>query len=158
MRMTLLRRLLIGGAIAWAVALPAATFVAVQAQPGVLASLFAVSVYFVGSAVCHQLDARSFHVLGHQMPVCARCTGIYVGAAIAALAVGVRRGRSTLALNPRWLVGLALLPAAASLIYEWGTGVAPSNLTRGATGVVAGGTVAWLVIADLTRPDERTTL
>ena len=158
MRMTLLRRVLIGGAIAWAAALPAATFVAVQARPGAFASLFAVSVYFVGSAVCHQLDARSFHVLGHQMPVCARCTGIYVGAAIAALASGVRRGRSRLALNPRWLVGLSLLPAAVSLIYEWGTGVAPSNLTRAATGVVAGGTVAWLVIADLTRPVERTTL
>ena len=92
------------------------------------------------------------------MPVCARCTGIYVGAAVAALAVGVRRGRSRLVLSPRWLVGLALLPAAVSLIYEWGTGVAPSNLTRAATGVVAGGTVAWLVIADLTRPVERTTL
>jgi len=133
MRMTLLRRVLIGGAIAWAAALPAATFVAVQAQPGALASLFAVSVYFVGSAVCHQLDARSFHVLGHQMPVCARCTGIYLGAAIAALAVGIRRRRSTLALNPRWLVGLALLPAATSLIYEWGTGVTPSGPLKSRT-------------------------
>ena len=158
MRMTLLRRALIGGAMAWAVALPAATVVAVQARPGALASLFAVSVYFVGSAVCHQLDARSFHVWAHQMPVCARCTGIYLGAGAAALAVGVRRGRSTVALNPRWLVGLALLPAAASLIYEWGTGVAPSNATRAATGVIAGATVAWLVIADLTRPVERATL
>jgi uncharacterized membrane protein len=154
----LLRRALIGGAIAWAAALPAATFVAVQAQPGAVASLFAVSVYFVGSAVCHQLDARSFHVWAHQMPVCARCTGIYVGAAIAALAVSVRRGRSTRALNPRWLVGLAFLPAATSLIYEWGTGVAPSNVTRAATGVVVGAMVAWLVIADLTRPGEQTTL
>jgi len=157
MCMTLLRRALIGGAIAWAVALPAATFVAAQARPDALASLFAVSVYLVGSAVCHQLDARSFHIWAHQMPVCARCTGVYLGAAIAAL-TAVGDGRPIVAIHPRWMVGLALLPAAASLLYEWGTGVAPSNVTRAATGLVAGGTVAWLMIADLTRPVERTTL
>jgi len=157
MCMTLLRRALIGGAIAWAVALPTATFVAAQARPDALASLFAVSVYLVGSAVCHQLDARSFHIWAHQMPVCARCTGVYLGAAIAAL-TAVGGGRPIVAIHPRWMVGLALLPAAASLLYEWGTGVAPSNVTRAATGLVAGGTVAWLMIADLTRPVERTTL
>jgi uncharacterized membrane protein len=156
--MMLLRRAVIGGAIAWAAALPAATFVAAQAQPRALASLFAVGVYFVGSAVCHQLEARSFHLWAHQMPVCARCTGLYAGAALAAVAVGVRRRRAAVALNPRWLVGLALMPAVASLIYEWGTGVVPSNLTRAATGVVAGATVAWLVVAALTRPADRTTL
>jgi uncharacterized membrane protein len=156
--MTLLRRAVIGGAIVWAAALPAATLVAAQVQPRTLASLFAVSVYFVGSAVCHQLEARSFHLWAHQMPVCARCTGIYAGAALAVLAGGVRRRRSPVAVNPRWLVGLALMPAAASLIYEWGTGVAPSNLARAATGFVAGATVAWLVVADLTRPVKRTTL
>jgi hypothetical protein len=43
------------------------------------------AVYGTGSVVCHQLPERSFHVWGAQMPVCARCAGIYLGAAIAAL-------------------------------------------------------------------------
>ena len=50
--------------------------------------LLVAGVYAVGSVVCHQLPERSFHLWAAQMPVCARCTGIYAGAAIAAI-VGV---------------------------------------------------------------------
>ena len=28
---------------------------------------------------CHQLSDRSFHVCGFQFPLCARCTGIFLG-------------------------------------------------------------------------------
>ncbi|MDO9493422.1 DUF2085 domain-containing protein [Acetobacterium sp.] len=28
---------------------------------------------------CHQLGSRSFFIKGYQFPVCARCTGIYLG-------------------------------------------------------------------------------
>jgi uncharacterized membrane protein len=34
----------------------------------------------VGYAICHQIPERSFHPGGHQLPLCARCTGIYMGA------------------------------------------------------------------------------
>ncbi len=34
----------------------------------------------VGYAICHQMPARSFHIAGRQLPLCARCTGIYMGA------------------------------------------------------------------------------
>lgn len=34
----------------------------------------------IGYAICHQLPARSFHFGGQQLPLCARCTGIYLGA------------------------------------------------------------------------------
>jgi uncharacterized membrane protein len=33
----------------------------------------------VGYAVCHQIDARSFHLEGRAMPLCARCSGMYLG-------------------------------------------------------------------------------
>ena len=33
----------------------------------------------IGSAVCHQMAERSFIFDGMQMPLCARCTGIYTG-------------------------------------------------------------------------------
>ena len=45
---------------------------------------FVLAVYGIGSLVCHQLPARSFHLWSAQMPVCARCAGIYFGAAVAA--------------------------------------------------------------------------
>lgn len=28
---------------------------------------------------CHQLSDRSFHLCGFQLPLCARCTGIFLG-------------------------------------------------------------------------------
>ena len=146
------------GAIGWAAALPVATYIAAQPQPVAAGSLFALAVYAVGNAVCHQLAARSFHLWAHQMPVCARCAGIYAGAAAAALGAMVWRSAAMRASNARVLVAIALAPAAASLIFEWATGVTPSNLVRAATGVVLGGTVVWLVFADLTRRVERTTL
>lgn len=47
----------------------------------------------VGYAVCHRIDERSFHIGDRQLPLCARCTGTYLGAlvGIGALAVLGRR-------------------------------------------------------------------
>lgn len=42
----------------------------------------ALVVYAVGGAVCHQIASRSFHIGTAQLPVCARCTAIYAGAAV----------------------------------------------------------------------------
>lgn len=48
----------------------------------------------VGYAVCHRIDLRSFHLGERQLPLCARCTGMYLGAMgalVFQLAVGNRR-------------------------------------------------------------------
>jgi len=37
----------------------------------------------VGYAVCHRIDARSFHVHDRQLPLCARCTGEFYAAGAA---------------------------------------------------------------------------
>jgi uncharacterized membrane protein len=49
----------------------------------------------IGYAVCHRIDARSFHVDGRQLPLCARCTGEFAAAAVAILFQCVRSGRAT---------------------------------------------------------------
>ncbi|MBM7686406.1 DUF2085 domain-containing protein [Defluviitalea raffinosedens] len=36
-------------------------------------------IYFIGRSVCHQIPERSFFIGNHQLPLCARCTGIYMG-------------------------------------------------------------------------------
>jgi uncharacterized membrane protein len=33
----------------------------------------------VGYAICHRIDVRSFYLEGRQLPLCARCTGMYLG-------------------------------------------------------------------------------
>jgi len=45
--------------------------------PGFLGKLDAI-----GYAVCHRIDARSFHIHDRQVPLCARCTGMYLGAVL----------------------------------------------------------------------------
>ncbi len=37
----------------------------------------------IGYAVCHRIDARSFHIGDRQLPLCARCTGEFYAAGIA---------------------------------------------------------------------------
>jgi uncharacterized membrane protein len=103
------------------------------------------ALYAAGSLICHQRPERSFHIAGAQLPVCARCIGIYGGAAIGAI-VALRAGRVR---HPRGLVLLAVLPAVVSLVVEW-TGVGrPSNAVRAATGVIAGAVIAAVVLATL---------
>lgn len=36
----------------------------------------------IGYAVCHQIDVRSFHLGDRPLPLCARCSGMFLGAAL----------------------------------------------------------------------------
>lgn len=147
----LARRLFASGAVAWAAALPAATRLAAQPAPSVAAYLSSAAIYGIGSVVCHQIPARSFHLWGRQMPVCARCLGIYAGAALVALAAIARvtPSRSVARRGPfraMWWAALAGVPTAVTLLFEWVTGVAPSNTVRATAGFVLGATIAALVL------------
>src|SRR5262249_46137120 len=44
----------------------------------------ATAIYRTFSFVCHQIPERSFKLAGYQLAVCSRCTGIYMGFAVAA--------------------------------------------------------------------------
>ena len=46
----------------------------------------------VGYSVCHQIDARSFHFGETKMPMCARCSGLFLGALLG-LVYQLARGR-----------------------------------------------------------------
>src|SRR5262245_8646685 len=71
--------------IGWFALIPLATFLAGQSSPKTTAGYgLAAVMYGIGSLVCHQRPERSVHLFGVQMPVCARCLGIYAGAAAAA--------------------------------------------------------------------------
>jgi uncharacterized membrane protein len=51
----------------------------------------------VGYAICHRIDARSFHLHDRQLPLCARCTGEFNAAAVTLIFLGfVSRKRSNM--------------------------------------------------------------
>jgi len=108
------------------------------------------AVFPIAHFVCHQRTDRSFFFDGHQLAVCARCTGIYVGAAVAvpvALAFAGPLARS----RARALLVLGALPTAITWTLEV-AGVAPfSNAVRCIAGVPLGFAAAWLVFATLSQ-------
>jgi uncharacterized membrane protein len=146
----------VSAALAWAALIVVAPFLASRAHASTLGSALTLAVYAAGSAVCHQLPERSFHLWTAQMPVCARCSGIYFGAAaLAIVAEGARRLQPSERRSPerralhrsRLVLSTAVLPTAATLVFEWTTGVTPANWIRFAAGLPIGVAVAWLVRA-----------
>jgi uncharacterized membrane protein len=66
----------------------------------------------LGYAVCHRIDLRSFSIHDRPMPLCARCTGMYLGA-LAGLGYQYLVGKRRMGLPPkRVLVVLGLLVLA----------------------------------------------
>ncbi|HJU44926.1 MAG TPA: DUF2085 domain-containing protein [Vicinamibacterales bacterium] len=115
--------------------------------------------YAVGSVICHQLPERSFFIDGRQLPVCARCTGLYASGVVGLLgwiALKSARRWRRIAVSPRAalaVVAAAALPTAMSYV----TGVTGiwdgSNVTRALLamplGVAAGAVVAAVATKDL---------
>jgi len=149
--MTVLRLALLVSSSVWALLLPLAPFAASQPAPAPFWYALAFLVYGAGSVVCHQLPERSFFLAAAQFPVCARCAGIYVGAALAALSYVAsgfsRTGAAHAATNltPRLVLAIAAVPTAATLAYEWTTGDMPSHAIRALSGVPLGAAIVVVI-------------
>ncbi len=61
----------------------------------------------IGYAVCHRIDLRSFHLGDRQLPLCSRCTGMYLGAVLG-FAYAFVRGRGRSGAMPGWPILLVL--------------------------------------------------
>ena len=129
-------------------AIPLAAYAASRPAAGPAVYGVALSVYAIGRLVCHQLPARSFHLWMTSLPVCARCTGIYAGAA--ATAILLRDSRLGSRVNrfggqARLGLLLAFIPTGLTLVVEWTTGVTPANWIRALAGLPLGAAVAWAI-------------
>jgi uncharacterized membrane protein len=120
--------------------------VAVPAQATSSSATFALTagVYGAGLLLCHQRSERSFSIRGVQMPVCARCTALYLAGALGALAAwGARpRGAGRRGVH----LALALLPMGISVGLEWSGLMAGGNVLRAASALPAGGVAGWVVV------------
>jgi len=108
------------------------------------------AMYGFGSLICHQIPERSFHLSGFQLPVCARCLGIYIGLSCGAAYVWVRavtrRGIHPIAARTaRRLAVLAAAPTLLTVALEAAGAWFPSNLTRAFAGLPLGAVVALVV-------------
>ena len=121
--------------------------------------VIAAFAYAVGSVVCHQLPERSFFIDGRQLPVCARCTGLYISGAVGLLGwvvIKSARGWRRVPVTPRaalTIVATAAVPTAISYFTGMSGVWDGSNLTRAVLaaplGVAAGAVAAAVATKDL---------
>lgn len=138
-------RLLGAGAMVWLAAIWLAPF---GLAPGCARTtqLAAVAAYAAGARVCHQRPDRSFRVSGRQMPVCARCAGLYTAAPFGILlAVAARRAaRAWSAGRWRAVLAVAAAPTLLTLAAEW-SGIGTDAPARFAAALPLGAAVAFLL-------------
>ncbi len=99
---------ILGGATLWCGAIVLApAFAAWQSLPPWVSSL----LYRFFDPVCHQIDGRSFHLLGFPLAVCSRCSSVYLaflaGALLYPLIYDIdqprcRRAHCSLRLSRQW--------------------------------------------------------
>jgi uncharacterized membrane protein len=108
--------------------------------------LVAAGVYGAFSFACHQIPERSFTLAGFPLAVCARCAGLYAGAAAGVLLYPLARpvGRAE-APARAWLV-LAALPTTVDFVLGV-TGLrANTHLSRFSTACLLGACAALYVV------------
>ncbi len=130
-------------------------FVLAWLQPAVLLD----AGDYIGYAVCHQLPERSFFLAGRRLPLCARCSGTFLGVFTAYAAVMLRRRTRCISLPPipitaLLLLGVGLWAADGLNSYLELFGLPhlypPHNALRLAAGTLNGlalGTLVWPVTA-----------
>jgi len=128
----------LAGMLAWCVAIVATPIIAT------ICKYISAPIYFFFHFVCHQLPERSFALLGQQLPVCARCTGLYLGALLGVLIYPIRRAEAS-----KWLLLIATAPIAldglGQLVWLWQS----TNLLRVTTGSLLGLVAALFILPDL---------
>lgn len=142
--MRLFARLLLVASVAWLAAVIAAPF-AIQSSVSPVRDAAAV-VYAAAGFICHQRPERSYWLAGAQLPVCARCTGLYVSAAIGAPIAYVFAAAMSSA-RARLAAVAAGLPTLVTWSMEAGGLAHPSNTVRALAALPLGFAVAWLLIA-----------
>ncbi len=135
--------------LAWLLTLLASAWLLLIAAAPIAAGgvHLSAATYLLGSAICHQRPDRSFHVDAAQLPVCARCTGVYVGAAAGAWLALRRWNRRWSWRTARTATILAAVPTAISLAFEHAGIVDVANVARAMLAVPLGAAVAASVTA-----------
>jgi len=103
-------------------------------------------LYSFFSHVCHQDDARSFHIEGEKIGVCIRCSGIYLGFLSGLIAMPLLRilNRKNFPAIGFFLV--AVIPLTIDVVLSVAGIHTGTPLTRLITGVLFGISMAWFVI------------
>jgi len=106
-----------------------------------------ISLFF--SSVCHQAAERSFHLMGHPLAVCIRCSSIYVGFLLGVVLYPFIRDWNDRSLPPRKILWIGLLPTALEIgIFRLLFNI-PAPFFRALSGLILGAVVSLYAIPGL---------
>jgi uncharacterized membrane protein len=110
-------------------------------------------LYAAGSFICHQIPERSFHIAAAQLPVCARCTGLYAGGLVGIIVWLARARRPFAAAAARRVFVIAAMPtvltATTATLGWWDAGNALRALLALPLGIAVGAIVAAVFTREL---------
>lgn len=132
--------LLTSAAVLWA----AAIFLAPVAHASHLAGPLPDLIRMAGALVCHQRVDRSFILFGEPMPVCARCTGLYLSGALGATAAWL--AVESTPRHTRAVILAAAMPTLVSVAVEWAGLMQPGNGVRAAAALPVGAACGWIFV------------
>ena len=117
-------------------------------------------IFEIGAVICHQRPDRSFFIDGHQLPVCARCTGLYLSGLIGLIGwwgLKLARGWRRSGIDSRSAVRLLVLASIPTVISVSTAAVGlwdGSNVTRAVFAIPLGAT-AGAIVATVSTKDLR---
>ena len=103
-------------------------------------------VYSAYSRVCHQSDARSFHIEGEKFGVCIRCSAIYFGFLVGLLLMPFFGALNRMRFPRPALLIAVILPMAIDAVFNDAGLHASTTVTRMATGFLFGSVMPWCIL------------
>jgi uncharacterized membrane protein len=106
-------------------------------------------IYNFFSYICHQIPERSLNIAGHQLAVCSRCFGVYVGLLTGMLIYPLWRRVDEIEPIPRFWLFLSLVP----ITIDWSLTIfgiwENTHVTRFVTGLILGAACATFIVPAL---------
>ncbi len=86
---------------------------------GKIYSFIAGLIKLFFTPLCHQIPERSFYLFGHPLPVCSRCTGIYMGFFIGSVLFPFIKIKINDVYPPKNILLIAVMPMGLDVLLNW---------------------------------------
>jgi uncharacterized membrane protein len=104
------------------------------------------ALYACYEPICHQIDARSFHIEGGKLAVCARCSSIYLAFLFALVAYPLFRRLSEQSVPSKFWLVAGIAPMVADVTLNVFGLHGSTLLTRAVSGGLLGLVVPWYIV------------
>ena len=113
-------------------------FTPLAAQYGGMPGAAAEVSYRIFGHVCHQWDSHSFHIAGKKLPVCVRCSMIYLSFLLGSFLVVLFNVKKMFSKNGKYILLAVLLPLLLDVFFDMAGIHQSTTLSRIVSGIIVG--------------------